>query len=635
MSQRSKPMNLSPIESTNNESFAKVISKAFDAAKKEDAADFIRLIASGDEIIHGAPHYMICKTWMVSLIKYMKTEKEELRPGTIFNQNILVRFSNAVVTDHTSESMCTSEQSADSNGDYVVVSSPLEKTALKSSSIGDNNYGANSWIEITRQNANDELVEDLVIKPEMALDEDFVLVGKGLWTVLSSKFGYDFSIKHLPRTFSGTDRLPSSQDGHAIVIYPDLISDPQKAHVIVSIPEKGLFDYSYEIADNDLVSENDPPTDDLFPMDGLEDSNTCESPPLLLLPPSTSIQDTAASDADNSIMIDNEPLNNSKKRKRFGSGLGNLGNTCFMNSTLQCLAHTGPICQYFLSGEYLNDLNKDNPLGTGGELASEFANLLSQMWGTGKSADSGNAYGTRNSFSSYSSSSYGSTGSVVYPRSFKTTLGKHAEQFMGYSQHDSQELATYLLDALHEDTNRVLKRPYVENPEQGEDEPDEEAAEKAWGLYLKREDSRVLESFMGQVKSRVECPIANCGRVSTTFDPCMYLSVPLPGASERTIELTYVPFATHERKTKLKVTVSKSGTIADLRNRIVDAMNTKSVGKYVRNADDIIMTDFWNKEVFSYYNNDDEIDNFRYSYWFRSGIRSIKEHTKFHYSKCV
>ena len=68
-------------------------------------------------------------------------------------------------------------------------------------------------------------------------------------------------------------------------------------------------------------------------------------------------------------------------RKRLASGLGNMGNTCFMNSTLQCLAHTEPIRKYFLSGEYKHDLNRDNPLGTGGELATQFAILMGEMWG--------------------------------------------------------------------------------------------------------------------------------------------------------------------------------------------------------------------------------------------------------------
>ena len=51
-----------------------------------------------------------------------------------------------------------------------------------------------------------------------------------------------------------------------------------------------------------------------------------------------------------------------------------------MNSTLQILAHTPPLRQYFLSGRYKRDINVDNPLGTGGELAREFALLIREMW---------------------------------------------------------------------------------------------------------------------------------------------------------------------------------------------------------------------------------------------------------------
>lgn len=41
-------------------------------------------------------------------------------------------------------------------------------------------------------------------------------------------------------------------------------------------------------------------------------------------------------------------------------------------------------------------------------------------------------------------------------------MGRFAPQFSGYQQQDSQELLAFLLDGLHEDLNRVKKKPYLE-----------------------------------------------------------------------------------------------------------------------------------------------------------------------------
>ncbi|KAI5445258.1 variant 7, Ubiquitin carboxyl-terminal hydrolase 9 [Lathyrus oleraceus] len=147
------------------------------------------------------------------------------------------------------------------------------------------------------------------------------------------------------------------------------------------------------------------------------------------------------------------------------AGLQNLGNTCFMNSTLQCLVHTPPLVEFFLQ-DYNDEINRDNPLGMSGELALAFGDLLRKLWSSGRTA--------------------------IAPRAFKGKLARFAPQFSGYNQHDSQELLAFLLDGLHEDLNRVKQKPYIEMKD-SDNRPDEEVAYECWKNHMARNDSLIVD----------------------------------------------------------------------------------------------------------------------------------------------
>ncbi|XP_026954441.1 ubiquitin carboxyl-terminal hydrolase 4 isoform X7 [Sagmatias obliquidens] len=216
-------------------------------------------------------------------------------------------------------------------------------------------------------------------------------------------------------------------------------------------------------------------------------------------------------------------------------GLGNLGNTCFMNSALQCLSNTAPLTDYFLKDEYEAEINRDNPLGMKGEIAEAYAELIKQMW-SGRDAH-------------------------VAPRTFKTQVGRFAPQFSGYQQQDSQELLAFLLDGLHEDLNRVKKKPYLELKD-ANGRPDAVVAKEAWENHRLRNDSVIVDTFHGLFKSTLVCP--ECAKVSVTFDPFCYLTLPLPLKKDRVMEIFLVPADPRCRPTQYRVIVPLMGAVSDL-----------------------------------------------------------------------
>lgn len=81
----------------------------------------------------------------------------------------------------------------------------------------------------------------------------------------------------------------------------------------------------------------------------------------------------------------------------------------------------------------------------------------------------------------------------------------------------------------------------------------QEVAGEAWVNYKKRNDSIIVDIFHGLLKSTVECP--DCQKISVTFDPFCYLSLPMPIKKERHMEVFWVPLSPVAKPVQVCITV--------------------------------------------------------------------------------
>ena len=236
-------------------------------------------------------------------------------------------------------------------------------------------------------------------------------------------------------------------------------------------------------------------------------------------------------------------------RPRGITGLSNLGNTCYMNSALQCIRSVEELTQYFLHDQWKKDLNVENRLGHHGEVAKAYANLLYQI--------------------------YEENASSTNPGRFKATVGKYGSSFSGYQQQDSQEFLLFLLDGLQEDLNRIHDKPYIEKPDSTDKMVHDSAAlkefaDKNWEIYKARNDSVITDLFAGMYKSTLTCPV--CKKVSIIFDPFNNLTLQLPIENNWQKEILYFPL--HKRPFRIDVDIDKHSSIMALKEFVAKRTHT-------------------------------------------------------------
>uniref|UniRef100_A0A1B6EAV3 Uncharacterized protein n=1 Tax=Clastoptera arizonana TaxID=38151 RepID=A0A1B6EAV3_9HEMI len=207
-------------------------------------------------------------------------------------------------------------------------------------------------------------------------------------------------------------------------------------------------------------------------------------------------------------------------------GLANLGNTCFFNSVLQCLAQTHGLVELLRemesSGERVTIPVKDSEpinaeLDKGiGAISETLASVLLQVSGV-ENVGSGDRY---------------SYGFVVNPKQLLFALIKKCPQFEGGDQHDAHELLRHLLDSVRMEDLRRYHRAILSHVGLSSKEcPKEMDAEKK--NQAKALNQQVCETitirpdhlFKGQLVSRLVCQ--KCYHSSERLESFLDLSLPV------------------------------------------------------------------------------------------------------------
>ncbi|CAL5044168.1 unnamed protein product [Urochloa decumbens] len=162
---------------------------------------------------------------------------------------------------------------------------------------------------------------------------------------------------------------------------------------------------------------------------------------------------------------------------RIGAGLQNLGNTCYLNSVLQCLTYTEPFAAYLQSGKHKSSCR-----------TSGFCALCALQ--------------------NHVRAALQSTGKIVTPSTIVKNLRCISRSFRNSRQEDAHELMVNLLESMH----KCCLPSGVPSESQS-------AYEK----------SLVHKIFGGRLRSQVKC--TRCSHCSNKFDPFLDLSLDIAKAT--------------------------------------------------------------------------------------------------------
>ena len=187
-----------------------------------------------------------------------------------------------------------------------------------------------------------------------------------------------------------------------------------------------------------------------------------------------------------------------KYYKKGLCGITNLGNTCFMNSIIQCINVNRDLVDYFEKCIVKNEDSLEV------KLVKEWIILSNSLY---------------------------SKNAVVTPESFHQTIQllsikKNNDTFSGFNQNDSQEFLQFLLENLHTGLSKEVNMNVNGKPKNELDRMAIKALNN-WKIYFKNDYSKIIEIYYGQYYSKITSD--NDIKYKTeSFDPFSNISLEIP-----------------------------------------------------------------------------------------------------------
>ena len=213
--------------------------------------------------------------------------------------------------------------------------------------------------------------------------------------------------------------------------------------------------------------------------------------------------------------IENEENIYFANKKPILIGLNNIGATCYMNSSLQCLSNTRELTDFFLNS--YKEKKKKNHI-----IACEYYELIKNLWDE------------KNNNKPYS------------PYSFKEVLSKENPLFEGVQANDSKDLINFLIERLHQELNSINENKNLENMNQINQTNESEMLKIFLIDFTSRFNSPISNLFYGILETKSQCK--GCNIIKYNFQVYSFIEFPLQQVNQYFFNKGARPLLTEDGK---------------------------------------------------------------------------------------